>query len=117
MYLDEIPAQYVSVSWGRLGTGGLLGYDGENRAVVVGGRRYPHALSAHAPSHLVFALGGRFARFRGAAALNDDARGRVTRANFQVIVDGRSVWTAENVTPEQPPRILDIPVAGACTLE
>jgi hypothetical protein len=101
MYLDELQPQRNYVSWGHLGLGGLLGYDSAEAAVVVGGKRYAHALSAHAPSHLIFDLSQRFTRFRCSVALNDDSCGKPTHASFQIVVDGRSVWNAAHIVPGQ----------------
>jgi len=102
VYLDELPLIAQRVGYGALGTRGSLGYDAG--VVQVQARHYTRALSAHAPSLLVFDLGGRFNAFRCAVALNDD--GRDTEADFVVLADRREAAVALGVTPGEPPRTL-----------
>lgn len=114
MYLDTITPAQVSVGYGQLGTRGGLGYEGKQ--VRVQGRAYPHSLSTHPPARLLYQLGGRFAAFRCQVALNDDAAGQATHADFVVRADGRQVALV-HVTAGEPPRDLAADLAGAQTLE
>ena len=108
MYLDEFPTLVARVGYGALGTRGSLGYD--EGAVRVQGRAYARALSAHAPSLLLFDLGLRFRRFECRVAVNDGARD--TEADFVVLVDGHEAAAAFGVKPGQPPRPLAASLAG-----
>jgi NPCBM/NEW2 domain len=108
VYLDELPLIAEHVGYGALGTRGSLGYDAG--VVLVQARHYARALSAHAPSLLVFDLGARFSAFRCSVALNDD--GRDTEADFVVLADGREAAVALGVTPGEPPRTLAAGVAN-----
>jgi hypothetical protein len=112
VYLDELPLIAQRVGYGALGTRGSLGYDAG--VVLVQARHYARALSAHAPSLLVFDLGARFSAFRCSVALNDD--GRDTEADFVVLADGREAAVALGVMPGEPPRTLAAGVANVETL-
>jgi predicted O-methyltransferase YrrM len=115
IYLDTLTPQAIAVGYGGLGRGGQLGYEG--RRVRVQGRRYPHALSTHPPARLSYHLGGRFARFTCAVALNDDVAPDSTHADFSVLADGRPVATIPQVRPGDAPQPLAVDLSGVQCLE
>ncbi|MFL6256309.1 MAG: NPCBM/NEW2 domain-containing protein [Pyrinomonadaceae bacterium] len=115
IYLDSIPPVAARIGYGALGLRGALGYEG--KAVSVGRRRYEHALSTHPPARIVFDLGGRFEWFRAQVAINDDVPRGASHADFVVEADGRAVAEARRVMAGDPPRPLDVSVAGASRLE
>ena len=87
MNLDSLPLLEAQVGYGTLGMNGSLGYEG--KTVSVRGKRYPHALSAHAPARLCFRAERRFASFLCQVALNDDVPAGRSHADFAVVADGR----------------------------
>jgi hypothetical protein len=114
-YLDSLELLLVRVGYGQLGRNGELGY--ENKRVIVQGRAYPHALSTHPPSRLLFHLGGRFADFRCDVALNDDVSPGASHADFRVFADGRQVASAFSVQAGDGTHPLSATVEGAQLLE
>ncbi|MEI2692744.1 MAG: NPCBM/NEW2 domain-containing protein [Anaerolineae bacterium] len=114
MYLDTITPAQSSVGYGQLGVAGSLGYEGQQ--VRVQGRAYAHSLSTHPPARLLYHLDGRYGAFRCQVALNDDAAGQVTHADFVVRADGRQVALV-HVAVGEPPHELAADLAGAQTLE
>jgi predicted O-methyltransferase YrrM len=114
-YLDDITPVVSEVGWGVLGCRGRLGYEGKD--VVVGGRRYAHALSSHPPARVLYLLAPGADRFCCAVALNDDVPKRVSDADFAVLADGRVVAHAQRVEAGAPPRPLEADISGARTLE
>jgi predicted O-methyltransferase YrrM len=113
--LDTVEPLHARVGWGRVGTGGDLGYDGER--VRVGGTHYEHALSTHPPARLLFHLGGAARRFRCRVALNDDVAPGSAAADFTVAVDGRQVAAAHDVVAGEQPRELVADLGGGHLLE
>lgn len=115
MYLDSLKLLGARVGYGSPGLHGSLGY--EDKSVTVRGRQYEHAVSAHAPSRLVFELGRRFSGFRCNVALNDDVPEGRSHANFALIADGRQVALESYVRARAEPRPLSASVAGVDRLE
>jgi predicted O-methyltransferase YrrM len=115
MYLDTCSLLQVQVGYGSLGWYGSLGYEG--KSVSVQGRDYHHALSAHAPSRLTFALDGSCQTFRCAVALNGDVSPGCSSAYFSVRTDGVEVACAADVVAGEPPQELCADVTGAQVLE
>src|SRR5687767_13438430 len=102
MYLDQLHIREQSVGYGSLGMHGALGYD----SGFVIRRQYQHALSAHAPSRLVFDVDGRFDEFHCEVALNDAVSKKGSAADFVVYADDRVVAAASSVRAGDSPRQL-----------
>jgi len=115
MYLDAMEASDVCVGYGELGRLGSLGYEGQR--VVVKGELYPHALSAHGPSRIVYRLGGRHRQFQCRVAINDDVLEYRAHADFLVRIDGKQVVREPYVVAGEVPREIRIDVTGAQVLE
>lgn len=80
-----------------------------------GGRTWRRGLGVHAPSRLTYALDGGWQRLRGWVAIDDGvlrlaARGSVV---FRVLVDGEVRFESGVVRGGDPPRALDVALAGA----
>ncbi|WP_231741101.1 Stf0 family sulfotransferase [Thalassoglobus neptunius] len=114
-HLDDRPIESQSVGFGALGRHGRLGYDGKQ--VIVGGKHVRHALSAHAPSDVKFRVDEGYDGFDTYVAINDDAIGKATSADFFVLVDGEIKGCATNVIPGDPPRRIFVDVEKGQTLE
>ncbi len=115
MYLDGLKLLNAQVGYGSAGLHGSLGY--EDKQVTVRGTHYAHALSAHAPSRLIFELGHRFAGFHCHVALNDDVPAGRAHADFALVADGRQVALESYVRAGEPPRAMSADITGAERLE
>jgi hypothetical protein len=115
MYLDSLSLLEAQVGYGDLGMHGSLGYEGQQ--VSVQQQHYPHALSAHAPSRLVFQLEGRYRQFHCQVALNDDVPAKISHADFALLADGRQVARAPYVMAGESPREVRVNLTGIQTLE
>ena len=115
MYLDQLEIKEQAVGYGTVGMGGALGYDGLN--VNVQRQERQHAISAHAPSRLVFACDGRFQQFSCSVALSDDVAHLGSSADFIVLADGRVAGVAPQVRAGDPPRELSVNVNHCRQLE
>lgn len=115
LHLDTLTPLQARVGYGSLGTGGALGYEGKQ--VSVRSSRYRHSLSTHPPARLLYHVGGAVSRFRCRVALNDDVPAGASKADFQLLADGRVVAAANDVVAGEPPRELEAAIDGAYLLE
>ena len=115
MYLDTLQPTRADVGFGQFGRCGSLGY--EEKAVLVQQQFYPHALSTHAPAHLVFQLEGCFTTFRCQVAFNDDVPAGSTSADFLVLSDGQEIASVLHMVAGEPPRAIEANVSHAQQLE
>ncbi len=115
MYLDTLQPTRADVGFGQIGRCGSLGY--EEKAVLVQQQFYPHALSTHAPAHLVFQLEGHFTTFRCQVAFNDDVPAGSTSADFLVLSDRQEIASVLHMVAGEPPRAIEANVSHAQQLE
>lgn len=76
------------------------------------GTRYTKGLGVHARSELAYRLAGKFTAFRAAIGVDDVAAG-LGNVVFEVHVDGKKRFDSGEVTGEDPPRTIQVDVAGA----
>ncbi|MCE5267809.1 MAG: NPCBM/NEW2 domain-containing protein, partial [Planctomycetaceae bacterium] len=110
VFLDTLEPVSVTQGWGTLQ---------KNRGVwekpmVIGGKLYPRGLGTHAPSKIVYSLGGKYRRFQSFTGGDANASPTVT---FEVRVDGVSRWQSGMMTRGDRAAWVDVDVTGAKTLE
>jgi hypothetical protein len=84
------------------------------KPLVIAGTRYARGLGTHAPSRIMFNLGGKYRRFQSWAG-SDAATGPTV--TFEVRVDGSTRWTSNLMQRSDPAQWVDVDVAAANTLE
>jgi hypothetical protein len=109
-FLDTLEPVSVSQGWGTLQ---------KNRSVwekplTIGSRRFLRGLGTHAPSTIVFSLGGQYRRFQAWAGADANTGPSVT---FEVWVDGVQRWHSGLMTRETPAAWVDVDISGAKTLK
>ena len=91
--------------------------------VVVAGRRYWRGLGVNCPSRIAVSLDGKYQRFQSLAGLDSAIMNNYmdrSAVSFQVWVDGQKRWDSGPVTnadPAEPPKSVDIDVAGGKVME
>jgi len=79
-------------------------------------RRFESGLGVHGPCRVAYKLDGRYTRFMATAGI-DESAGQWADVNLVVKVDGKEVFRADHLKWRQPARQVNVPVAGAKTLE
>jgi len=97
-FLDRVVAYRID----RSVTGGRL------RA---GGRRFEKGISMPSTSRLTFPLDGKARKFQAEIAIDDDAEGAGS-VTFRVFVDAEERYRSEIVRGGDPPRTIDVDIAG-----
>ncbi|MCC6406554.1 MAG: NPCBM/NEW2 domain-containing protein [Planctomycetes bacterium] len=78
----------------------------------IAGRRFEHGVGTHARSHLWLELAGGSERFLAFVGVDDDtepARGTVV---FEVLGDGKKLWSSGTLARGAPPLAVDVDVRG-----
>src|SRR5262249_43757388 len=104
-YLVDLPEfDYKRGHW-DLGKG-WTGAPDEKKPIAVNGTPSPHGLGTHPSQKTLFTslkykLGGTAKQFKSAVALNDSTQGCGGPVTFQLLGDGRVLWTS---APTKGPR-------------
>lgn len=98
------------------------------RRVSVDGQRPSHCISIHPPddgvASITYALDGVFATLRFTVAINDDVFETLSDTTFQVVGDGKVIWSSQALrkgsSSGMSPRVMqaaEVSVAGVHTLQ
>ena len=82
--------------------------------MTIAGKPFIRGLGTHAPSKIVYALGGGYKRFQAWAGADGATAPTIT---FEVWVDGAKRWESGLMTKDDPAKRVDIDISGAQTLE
>lgn len=93
-----------SWTWGRDALPG-------GAALRLGGKTWRKGIAMRSQSRLSWAIGGGYQRFVAVAGIVDDMRNRGC-VTMRVLGDGRELWSAAQVRGGQPPRDVNVSVAG-----
>ncbi len=114
IFLSDLEWKEASAGWSRNGDRlPRRDRDAQGNALRLGGRRFPKGIGTHAPSRILYNLGGNFTRFRAFAG-GAEKGGTV---QFEVRGDGRSLYRSpvlQGLNGFQP---VDVSVEGVHLLE
>lgn len=111
IYLDALEPVSATQGWGTLRRNMSVW----EKPLTIGGKPFLRGLGTHAPSRIVYALDGKYRRFRAWVGADGATSPTVT---FQVIVDGRTRWQSPyRMTRDDRAERIDIDITGAKTLE
>jgi serine/threonine protein kinase len=132
-YLSDMQEFGVKVCAGRFDKDGELGYLAGNppsRRILVNGKEFPHGLSMVPESNtyagVKYTLAKKAQLFRASVALNDSAGasgrppgdGRIpTAVTFQVLGDGKDLWSSKPVDVARRVQECKVDVTGVDVLE
>ncbi len=110
IWLSEVEPDAWRQGYGPLGRdAAILG-----TPISIGGRRFARGLATHAASEVAYHLGGQYARFTASVGRDDSHReGSVV---FRVMGDGRLLYESPVTRGGEPPRPVDVPLAGVAEL-
>jgi hypothetical protein len=77
------------------------------------GVEFPKGLGVHSKSSVTYRLDGKFRRFRAVIGIDDDAAGAGS-AEFEVLLDGKSIYRSGVLTGTSPAAAIErLDVSGA----
>jgi len=108
VYLSDLPWQSARAGWSRNGDGlPRRDRDIEDHTMRLGNKRYPKGLGTHAPSEIVYALGGKYERFQAVVGPPEQGGSVV----FRVFGDDRLLFDS-GVMRDRRTATVDVLLAG-----
>lgn len=119
-YLSDLTPVSASNGWGPFERDRRNGEQGANDGgpIVIRGTTYAKGLGVHAPSVIVYPLGGFCHRFRAVIGIDDYVPAGNTAASvtFRVLADGTEIFASAVLTRSSAPVSVDVPVTGVQSL-
>ena len=112
LFLSESTPAEAKVGWQKPSYNRLEG-EADTPLFQVGAKYFARGIYAHAPARHVYNLGGKWARFSGAAGVADGKGGRV---GFKIVADGKEIWKSKPLEGSEI-ATFDLSVQGVKTLE
>ncbi|MFE9563367.1 sulfatase-like hydrolase/transferase [Streptomyces sp. NPDC006487] len=120
-YLSDLPWVSASNGWGPVEIDRSNGKQpaGDGTPIAFGGVTYAKGLGVHAPSEIVYHLGGRGNRFTALVGIDDFSTKQSSAGGTRAIVrgDGRTLATTGLLTGASGPTALDVDVRGVRLLQ
>jgi len=119
VFLDAMDSSLVRQTSGRCEKNASIA----KTPILIAGRRYSRGLGVDCPSKITVSLDGHYQRFQALAGLDSAIMNNYMDRSaiaFEVWVDGQKRWDSgpvRNADPAEPPRSVDLDVAGAKVLE
>lgn len=118
IYLSELKPKKVSLGYGTYSVGTFKfssGDAGDNLhygdPILLAGVKYPHGIFAHAPSHLIFDIGGKYTELTATIGLIE----RINcgdGADFIIRLDGTEIYRSPTLSATSKPVNIQVSVAG-----
>ncbi|MET9609267.1 sulfatase-like hydrolase/transferase [Streptomyces sp. NPDC006512] len=115
-YLSDLPWVSAANGWGPVERDRSNGRKeaGDGTPIAFGGVTYAKGLGVHAPSEVVYHLGGRAARFTALVGIDDFSKQQSSAGATRAVVraDGRTLHTTATLTAAGGPASIDLDVTG-----
>ncbi|MER5809467.1 sulfatase-like hydrolase/transferase [Streptomyces sp. NPDC002033] len=115
-YLSDLPWVSAANGWGPVERDSSNGRKeaGDGTPIAFGGVTYAKGLGVHAPSEVVYHLGGRADRFTALVGIDDFSARQSSAGATRALVraDGRTLLTTATLTAATGPVALDLDVRG-----
>lgn len=111
IWLSSLDISKASQGWGTPRADRSV----ENHPLAIGGQKFERGLGTHSVELLLIDLKGGSAQFHAVVGVDDEtaARGSV---EFQIVADGRQIWSSGVLSGGQPGKTVDVDISGAKTL-
>jgi hypothetical protein len=110
VWLDELDLTKATTGWGKAQANKSV----EGRPLTVAGQTFARGLGTHGPGVLRVQLDGAATRFTARVGIDDEVAGRPSKASaeFQVIADGKVLWTSGVMKSKDPAKEIAVDLAG-----
>jgi len=83
----------------------------DGHPLTIGGRQFEHGLGTHSPGVFVIDLNGGSSRFSTWVGIDDEV-GKRGSAEFQVVADGKLLWSSGVLRGGEAPKTINLDVTG-----
>ncbi len=115
-HLSDLPWVSATNGWGPVEIDRSNGKQaaGDGTPIAFGGVTYAKGLGVHAPSEIVYHLGGRASRFTALVGIDDFSTNQSPAGATRAVVraDGRTLLTTATLTGATGPTAIDLDVTG-----
>ncbi|WP_309570900.1 NPCBM/NEW2 domain-containing protein [Deinococcus sp.] len=111
--LSDLPWTSASNFWGPVARDRSNGEQDVNdgHTLTIGGTTFARGLGVHADSTIKYALNAQCSTFTASIGIDDEV-GKLGRATFQVLGDGKVLYTSAELTGTESAKAVNVPVAG-----
>jgi alpha-galactosidase len=108
VYLSSLDLSPIVQGWGKPQADKSV----TGKPLTIGGKVFARGVGSHADSVIRIDLQGGAQRFSAQVGVDDAAASDRSSIRFKVIADGKTVWKTDVMKHGQPPRAVDLDVAG-----
>ncbi len=118
VFMSDLPMVSSTNGWGPVEKNTSVGEQaaGDGHTITLNGVSYAKGLGAHAESHVVYNLAGKYATFLSDVGVDDEV-GTNGSVVFQVVADGTKIYDSGTMTGSTATKSLNLNVAGVQQLE
>ncbi|GHF34983.1 putative delta-60 repeat protein [Deinococcus metalli] len=111
--LSDLPWTSASNFWGPISRDKSNGEQGEfdGHTLTIGGQTFAKGLGVHADSTVKYALNAQCSAFTASVGIDDEV-GTLGRATFQVLGDGKVLYTSPELTGADTAKAVSVNVSG-----
>jgi alpha-galactosidase len=84
----------------------------DGKPLTIAGKTYPSGVGTEAYGLMIVELGGTADRFAAQVGVDDESKGTAASVEFQVLADGKLLWSSGVVKAGEAARAVDLPLAG-----
>jgi alpha-galactosidase len=107
-WLDELDVSQTQQDWGQAHRNKSV----DNNPLTIAGRKFDRGLGTHAESTLELDLARRFERFTASVGLDDESKAGGGSVEFQVVGDGKTLWTSGVMRSGDAAKPVEVSIAG-----
>ncbi|CQR47246.1 Beta-galactosidase [Paraliobacillus sp. PM-2] len=117
-WLSDLEWESADNGWGPVEKDSSVGEDlaGDGNPLTINGITYQKGLGVHAPSEIVYNIGGNYSRFTSEIGVDDEITSTGS-VGFEIWGDGEKLFNSELITYEDDAKFVDVNVEGVNELK
>lgn len=113
VWLDELDLSAATQGWGQPGKNKTV----DGKTFTIAGETFQRGFGTHAVSSITFILEGKAVSFTAKVGIDDEVRGNQSAVDFQLIGDGKKLWSSGVMRLGDKARPCSVQLTGVQKLE